>query len=85
MAGLGYFHPTWGHGVWKGKYAIEDETWKLDELDITQPHLIHVQQICKVTLNGQQRSCGILEHAAYGPHEPSGFKELLDGYAPLKA
>ncbi|MDP6560073.1 MAG: hypothetical protein QF619_08160, partial [Candidatus Binatia bacterium] len=82
MAGLGYFHPTWGHGLWKGDYAIEDETWKLDELDITQPHLIHVQQVCKVTLNGKQQRCGILEHAAFGPHEPSGFKGLIDGYQP---
>jgi hypothetical protein len=82
MAGLGYFHPHWGHGRWKGEYTIEDETWKMDELDITQPHLFHVQQVCTVTLNGTQKSCGILEHAAYGPHEPSGFKDLHDLYQP---
>ena len=78
MAGLGYFHPNWGHGCWKGPYAIEDETWKTDELDITQPHLFHVQQVCKVTLNGKHKGCGILEHAAYGPHAPSGFKSQHD-------
>lgn len=81
MAGLGYSHPNWGHGCWNGPYAIDDETWKLDELDITQPHLFHVQQICRVTLNGQQ-SCGILEHAAFGPHAPSGFTGLTDLYQP---
>jgi hypothetical protein len=82
MAGLGYFHPTWGHGCWKGNYAIEDETWKSDELDISQPHLFHVQQVCKVTLNGTQSSCGILEHVPHGPHERSGFKDLHDVYQP---
>ncbi|PCJ35949.1 MAG: hypothetical protein COA75_09270 [Cellvibrionales bacterium] len=80
MAGLGYFHPEWAHGCWKGGYAIDDETWKCDELDITQPHLFHVQQVCKVTLNGKQTSCGILENIPYGPHKPSGFKGLDDLY-----
>jgi len=84
MAGLGYFHPNWGHGCWKGSYAIDDETWKLDELDITKPHLFHVQQVCRVTLNGKRKACGILEHAAYGPHAPSGFKDLHDLYQPPK-
>ena len=82
MAGLGYAHPSWGHGCWKGDYAIGDETWKLDELDSTQPHLFHVQQVCTVTLNGSQKGCGILEHAAFGPHEPSGFKDRYDVYQP---
>jgi hypothetical protein len=82
MAGLGYAHPDWGHGCWKGPYAIDDETWKVSELDITQPHLFHVQQICRVTLNGKQTSCGILEHAAFGPHAPSGFTGLRDVYQP---
>ncbi len=82
MAGLGYGHPDWGHGCWKGGYVIDDETWKVDELDITKPHLFHVQQVCKVTLNGKQTGCGILEHTAVGPHEPSGFKERCDLYQP---
>jgi hypothetical protein len=82
MAGVGYFHPTFGHGYWKGSYAIDDEVWKLDELDITQPHLFHVQQVCRVTLNGNKKATGILEHAAFGPHEPSGFKDRVDLYQP---
>lgn len=78
MAGLGYFNPEWGHGFWKGDFAIDDETWKLDEIDMAKPAMFHIQQVCKVTMNGRDTSVGILEHAAYGPHEPSGFKELLD-------
>lgn len=82
MAGVGYFHPTWGHGCWKGDDAIDDETWVVSDMDITQPHLFHVQQVCKVTLNGDQRSVGILEHTAFGPHDPSGFKEFADTWKP---
>ena len=59
---------------------IGEETWKLDELDISKPHLFHVQQVCKVTLNGKEKSCGILEHTALGPHAPSGFTGLYDTY-----
>lgn len=84
MAGVGYFHPTWGHGCWKGSYAIDDETWDVEKMDITQPHLFHVQQVCKVTLNGEQQSVGILEHAVFGPHDPSGFKEMADVWKPAQ-
>lgn len=80
MAGLGYTHPQWGHGCYKGAFTIDDETWKLAELDLSEPHLFHVQQVCKVTLNGAQTGCGILEHAAFGPHAPSGFKDRIDVY-----
>jgi len=80
MAGLGYFHPEWGHGCWKGEFAIDDETWKCDEMDITQSHLFHVQQVCKVTLNGKEQACGILEHLPHGPQARYGFTDLHDLY-----
>lgn len=51
-------------------------------MGITQAHLFHVQQVCKVTLNGKERSVGILEHAAFDPHDPSGFKEFGDTWKP---
>jgi hypothetical protein len=79
MAGLGYSHPEWGHGRWKGESAITDESWKSAELDLTKPQFFHVQQVCKVTMEGKQTS-GILEHAAHGPHAPSGFTGLHDLY-----
>jgi hypothetical protein len=77
MAGLGYSHPEWGHGHWKGASAIADETWSCNEIDLTNPQFFHVQQVCRVTMTGEQ-ACGILEHAAHGPHKPSGFTELHD-------
>lgn len=80
MAGLGYSHPEWGHGRWKGELAIADETWKVAELDVTKPQFFHVQQVCKATLDGKHTTFGILEHAAHGPHAPSGFQGLHDLY-----
>ncbi len=80
MAGLGYSHPEWGHGRWKGgELAVTDETWKSAEIDLTKPQFFHVQQVCKVTMEGKTTS-GILEHAAHGPHAPSGFVGLHDLY-----
>jgi len=81
MAGLGYSHPDWGHGCWKGGYVSGEESWKVDELDLANPQFFHVQQVCRVRLNGQETACGILEHACFGPHAPSGFTDFADVYA----
>ena len=77
MLGLGYLHPTWGHGVWKGEAATEVERWRPADLDPMLPQHLHVQQLCRATSAGRQGT-GILEILAIGPHAPSGFTELLD-------
>ena len=77
MLGLGYLHPTWGHGVWKGEHATEVERWRVDELDPMAPQHLHVQQLCRATA-GARTGIGILEILAIGPHAPAGFTELLD-------
>lgn len=82
MTGVGYFHPEWGHGFWKGSYAIADETWVESEIDLTKPQFFHVQQVCKVTRNGKSVASGILEHCAFGPHATSGFTDLVDVFQP---
>lgn len=77
MLGIGYLHPTWGHGMWKGEEAVGVETWKLDELDPMAPVHLHVQQLCRATM-GPRVGTGILEVLVIGPHERSGFSGLLD-------
>jgi hypothetical protein len=80
MLGLGYLHPEWSHGVYKGESATGASEWKLDELDpLAFPHL-HVQQLCRAT-KGAQQGVGVLEQLVFGPHRPSGFTGLLDGAA----
>lgn len=80
MLGLGYLHPTWGHGLWKGESAFEAERWKLADCAPLDPRHLHVQQLCRATL-GRRTGVGVLEQLVIGPHAPSGFAGLLDGAA----
>lgn len=82
MAGLGYMHPEWGHGVYKGEIATGYETYDLKDLNEAAPLYLHVQAFCDATLEGldggEIKGAGVLEQLFIGPHEPSGFKSLLD-------
>jgi hypothetical protein len=80
MSGLGYLHPEWSHGTYKGEAAVGAEEWKLSEVDPLQFPNLHIQQLCTVDKGGQ-RGVGVLEQLVFGPHEPSGFTGLLDGAA----
>jgi hypothetical protein len=78
MKGIGYQHPDWAHGVWKGELAIGGESWRCDDLDPLALENLHVQQVVRAR-TGSQEGVGVLEQMAIGPHAPSGFRELLDG------
>jgi hypothetical protein len=78
MLGVGYQHPVWGHGFWKGEEAIGYETWKLDDLDPLDYKHIHVHRICRARM-GERVGVGTLETIVFGRHKPSGFESLLDG------
>jgi hypothetical protein len=80
MKGVGYLHPEWGHGRWKGELAVAGESWKLDDLNPLAIDNLHVQQVVRASMNGRE-GIGVLEQICIGPHLPSGFKELLDGAA----
>jgi hypothetical protein len=77
MLGLGYLHPEWGHGMWKGPEAITGETWTLADLDPMDPRHLHVQQLCRARMEGRE-GLGVLEQLVIGPHAPSGFRSILD-------
>jgi hypothetical protein len=47
MLGLGYLHPEWGHGLWKGAEAFGVESWRPAELAPLDPRHVHVQQLCR--------------------------------------
>ena len=80
MLGLGYLHPEWNHGTWKGEEAVGVESWRPSDLDPLAPHHLHVQQLCRVRV-GDEVGTGVLEQLVIGPHEPSGFTGLADGAA----
>ena len=78
MLGLGYLHPTWGHGTWKGEEVVDGESWVLADLDALDPRHLHVQALCRARM-GARAGIGVLEQLVLGPHAPSGFASILDG------
>jgi hypothetical protein len=81
MKGIGYSHPRWGHGMWKGELAVGGESWKLDSLDELALENQHVQQVVRAHRGGEQ-GVGVLEQIILGPHRRYGLKEFLDPAPP---
>jgi hypothetical protein len=82
MLGLGYGHPEWGHGVWKGELAVGSERWTLPVADPVALHHLHVQTLCRATArigSITHDGIGILESLVIGPHHPTGLTGLVDG------
>lgn len=78
MLGIGYFHPEWSHGVWKGESASAIDELVLADLDPVAPQHVHVQQLVQARW-GDRQGVGILEQLAIGEHAPSGLQGLFDG------
>lgn len=84
MRGIGYGHPEFGHGYWKGEAVTGGERLQLPVDNPLSREHVHVQALCDATLTRSDGSVehgiGILEQLALGPH-PSGLTGILDGYA----
>jgi hypothetical protein len=85
MRGIGYGHPEFGHGVWKGESVTGGERLRLPvDTPLAREH-VHVQALCDATVrfpNGSSEDgLGILEQLAVGPH-PTGLTGILDPYTP---
>ncbi|MEM9563916.1 MAG: hypothetical protein AAGA93_14945 [Actinomycetota bacterium] len=77
--GLGYGHPTWGQGMWKGELEVGGESFDPLELDPLQPENVHVQQVVIAADDAGRTGIGALEQIVIGPYAPAGFTDLLDG------
>jgi hypothetical protein len=77
MKGIGYSHPTWGHGMWKGDLAIAGESWRVDEVEPMAVENQHIQQVVRARCDGRE-GVGVLEQICFGPHPRYGFKDMLD-------
>jgi hypothetical protein len=78
MKGLGYGHPEWGQGMWKGELATGSESFDPGTLPLLVPQNIHVQQVVRAS-DGQREGIGVLEQIVIGPYSPAGFTDFLDG------
>jgi hypothetical protein len=83
MSGIGYLHPSWGHGTFHGALETTGESFALAEVDEAAPLHLHVQAVCEAKLEGHggapQSGIGVLEQLMIGPHEPLGLTGLIDG------
>lgn len=84
MKGIGYGHPGWAHGGWKGELAVEREDFVPDSLDRLELANLHIQAICSARHDGGgagSDGIGLFEQLVIGAHSPSGFVGLNDGAA----
>jgi hypothetical protein len=82
MHGIGYGHPKFAHGAWRGALDVATERFDAAGADTAIPMNAHVQALVAAELNlpdGEvQHGRGVLEQLIIGPHAPSGFRELFD-------
>lgn len=79
--GIGYGHPKWSHGLWRGDLSVEHESFDVNSLDPLAMENIHVQHLVRAT-DGSRTGVGILEQFIIGPYAPAGFEAMLDGARP---
>lgn len=84
MKGVGYFHPHWAHGTWKGDLVVGGEETATAELDVLRPDCLHLQQVVRARW-GQRVGLGVLEQIVFGPYHPAGLTDALDGAPPPAA
>ncbi|MEO8605947.1 MAG: hypothetical protein ABI629_25480 [bacterium] len=77
MVGVGYNHPTWGHGMVVGDDVVDGESFALADVDPSVPFNLHIQAVCEARL-GSRTGIGVLEQLIIGPHAPSGLHDLFD-------
>jgi hypothetical protein len=78
MRGLGYTHPEWGHGRWRGPAEVGGESLVLADVDPTDPSSIHIQQLVRARV-GDRVGVGVLEQLVFGDHHPTGLSGFADG------
>jgi hypothetical protein len=82
MHGIGYGHPRFGHGSWRGETDLQSEPFDTRAADPASPLNAHIQALVAAELRlpsgTVHKGSGVLEQLFIGPHAPSGFKELFD-------
>ena len=81
MSGIGYTHPEWGHGHYKGELAVHYDVYDTATINEALPLFLHVQAFVTARLkgpDGERVGAGVLEQLVLGPHAPSGLTGLLD-------
>jgi hypothetical protein len=75
--GMGYIHPEWAHGMWKGDLKIAGESWRIADIDPKDYRFQHIEHVCRAKM-GDQVGLGTLEQLSFGAHKPSAFVGFLE-------
>ena len=81
MSGVGYGHPEWGHGQYKGENALGYDSYETAQVNENDPRFQHIQAFVTARLtgpDGERTGTGVLEQLVIGPYEPHGLKGILD-------
>ncbi len=81
MRGIGYGHPEWTHGGWKGELVVAREDLNLAEITAGRADHLHIQAISRVTLTKDGETVtgtGILEQLILGPYHPLKLQSMFD-------
>lgn len=81
MSGVGYGHPEWGHGRYRGELSVGYDSYKTAEVNENDPQFQHIQAICEATLTGPNvntTGTGVLEQLVVGAFEPHGLTGIFD-------
>jgi hypothetical protein len=81
MRGIGYGHPEWPHGGWKGALTLAREDIDLTTVEAGRADHLHIQAVSRVTMtlgNDSRRGTGILEQLILGAYEPLGLKSIFN-------
>ncbi len=81
MPGIGYMHPSWGHGMFVGPNERSHDEYVTADIDESDLAWQHVQHLVRATRNDGTVGHGLLEMLLIGPHAPSGFTGWIDMHA----
>jgi hypothetical protein len=81
MSGIGYGHPEWGHGQYKGESALGFDSYETMQVNENDPRFQHIQAFVTARLNGpgiERVGAGVLEQIAVGVYAPHGLTGIFD-------
>jgi len=82
MSGIGYMHPEWGHGMYRGENAVGYDAYDLATLNENDPRFQHIQAFVTATLKGpggvEREGAGVLEQLVVGAYKPHGLTGIFD-------
>jgi hypothetical protein len=81
MSGIGYGHPEWGHGQYKGENALGFDSYETESVNENDPRFQHIQAFVTARLAGpgiERVGAGVLEQLAVGHYAPHGLTGIFD-------